>query len=208
MARPFIGLFTFLKIPFQLLLQLNKHTARWARLAFLFLFYKGTQRGQEIALRSCHKGGADLIGGRIHAPGDLEEGSREQGDGEGPLSEPQCPHPKTGVRRWDLTSLRLFAACSWQASPKRQLGKQFYHSSPKWQRKSQVEKASWTTARKGLQEVRDSETSESSTPDLQRTRWAGKTWVLERAMALPLTSHRALTCPFLCVPQSPLCLTR
>lgn len=79
-----------------------------------------------------------------------EVGSRAMG--RDPLSEPQCPHPKTGVRRWDLTSLRLFPACSGQAE--RQLGKQFYHSSPDGRVKSQVEKASWTKARRGLQEVR------------------------------------------------------
>lgn len=38
------------------------------------------------------------------------------------------------------------------------------------------------------------EVSDSSTPDLQRAGWAGKTWGLERAMALPLTGHRALAC--------------
>lgn len=40
---------------------------------------------------------------------DLEViGGREKGDGEGPLSEPQCPHPRIGVRRWDLTLLAYF----------------------------------------------------------------------------------------------------
>lgn len=165
--------------------------------------------------KSHHNGGVHLAGRRIHAPpGGSQKRWEEVGSrvmGRDPLSEPRCPHPKPGVRKsaltslilLDLTSLRLFAARSGQAV--RQVEKQFYHLPPTSVAVVSPKERRYLGPRPGGGCRRSvPEVSESSTPDFQRTRWAGKTQGLQKAMALPLASPRALTCPFLCVPPAPL----